>query len=290
METGNNHTKTIHNIVDEAYNASSTLLYHLSIQIGLNEFSYCILDLKNNKFLILKSYQYDKIFNWTQLANAIENTIKTDEMLKSKYKSVSVLLEHNQFTIIPAPLFDNNNQKDYLKFNADFEQNQSFGNDILKSIEAHNVFVIPNVVEKLIFNYFGANKITHHTSALIESFIKSTKNSNEKQLFVNVHVSSFDFVLIEGNKLICCNSFHVHSKEDFIYYLLFACEQFKLNPEKIKLVVSGDIEKSSDKYTDLYKYLRNVSLIGRNNASHHSYKFDEIPEHFYYNLLNHYSA
>ncbi|MDQ3190095.1 MAG: DUF3822 family protein [Bacteroidota bacterium] len=290
METGNNQIKTIHNIVDEAFNSSSALSYHLSIQLGLDGLSFCILDIKNNKFLVLKSFKFNKIFTWEQLAQTLESTFKLEDLLKNQYKSVSFLINHNQFTIVPDPLFDTNNQKDYLKLNATFDNSYSINNDVLKSIDARNVFAIPQGVEKIIRHYFRDCKIMHHTSSLIESFINKNKNSNENQLFVNINASAFDLILIAGNKLICCNTFNFYSNEDFVYYVLFVCEQFKLNPEKINLILSGDIEKNSENYSSIFNYIRNISLITRNESFSYSYKFDEIPGHFYYNLLNQFTS
>jgi hypothetical protein len=289
VETGSKKIKTTHNIIDEAFGSSDSS-YHLSLQLGSDGLCFCILDLDSNKYLVLRSYQFDKVFNWSLLANELDAVIKQDDLLIKKYRSVSVMIVNDQFTIVPSPLFDSSRQKDYLKFNTAFDNDAVISNDALKVIEARNIYAIPREVERIIRKNYGACKIIHSTSALIESLINRNKNSSKKQLFVNMHLSSFDLVLINGNKFEYCNTFRYQSDEDFIYYLLFVCEQLKLNPENIHVFLAGETGKTALHYTLLYKYIRNISFLTRNEGFAYSYKFDEIPAYRYYNLLHKYSG
>ena len=72
----------------------------------------------------------------------------------------------------------------------------------------------------------------------------------------------------------------------FIYYVLFAAEQLKLNPEKFEFILLGSVEKDDELYKIAYKYIRNVSLI--ENRSKYSYDdvFTESDKRTYYTLLN----
>lgn len=286
METGNKQVTILHDIIDEGFDSSHVLSYHMSLQLSTDGLVFCILDQKNNKYLLLKSYRFNKISASAQLAETFESIILQDDLLVKKYKSVSLILINNQFTIVPSPLFDIAMQKLYLKFNAGFDDNAIISNDLLKCIDARNVYAIPHEIDKVIRKNFGSCNIIHNTSSFIESLINRNKNSSNNQLFINVGLSSFDMVLINGNKLECCNSFTYQSSEDFVYYLLFSCEQLKLNPENINLVLAGQVEKTSPHFTMLHRYIRNISFISRNEAYSYSYKFDEIPGNFYYNLFN----
>ena len=71
------------------------------------------------------------------------------------------------------------------------------------------------------------------------------------------------------NKLMFYNRFNFTTKEDVIYYLLFAIDQLKLNPEEIPVVITGNI--SEDNYKIIYKYIRNVSIF--NSEINHDSKF-----------------
>lgn len=274
------------NIIDEALNKDAADTYHLSIQLGLDGFSFCILDVKRNKYLSLASFTFQKVFNYQQLSTTVEELVKENELLKKKYKTISVSLVNNKSTLVPNPLFDQKKLAEYLKFNAEFDTSYNITSEQLKNSDTRNIFAVPKIIEKTIYRLFPRAKILHHSTSLIESLITNYKNTNQKILFVNVHLSTFEVVLLEGKHLIFYNSFHYESSEDFIYYLLFVCEQLKLNPENLKLILLGEVEKNAAIYAILYKYVRNIVFAERNDTFEYAYRFNEIPGHFYYNLLN----
>ena len=91
--------------------------------------------------------------------------------------------------------------------------------------------------------------------------ILHSKNNSEKQFFVSVTDNNFDIVVVENSKLLFYNSFSFHTKEDFIYYILFTAEQLELNPEELLLFFIGDIEEASEIYHITYQYVRNIDFI-----------------------------
>jgi hypothetical protein len=126
-----------------------------------------------------------------------------------------------------------------------------------------------------------------HSSALIEGLMIQYKNlPEEKRAFVNTRNSFIDIVIIEGKNLLYYNSFKYASKEDFIYYIIFVLEQLNLNPEETELILSGFIEKSSSLFEMVYKYVRNIRFRELSGNFSYSYVFDEIPSHYFTNLIN----
>ena len=287
MGTGSNINPVI-NLIDESLNKDATITYHLSIQLGLGGFSFCILDIKRNKYLGLASFSFQKVHNYQQLSLAIEELVNDNDLLKKKYKTTSIALVNNKSTLVPKPLFDKEKIKTYLDFNTEFDGTYNAYSEQLKNSDTLIVFAVPQVIEKTTNRLFAGAKFLHHSTSLIESLISNYKNINQKLLFVNVHLSAFEVVLLEGKNLVFYNSFDYESSEDFIYYLLFACEQLKLNPENLKLILMGEVEKNSALYAVLYKYIRNIDFAERNDSFEYAYRFNEIPSHFYYNLMNQY--
>ena len=94
--------------------------------------------------------------------------------------------------------------------------------------------------------------------------------------------------MVEGKNLKFYNTFNHQAPEDFIYYLLFTCEQLQLNPETIEVVLIGEIEKKSALYSTTHKYIRNIKFGVRKTDADLSYQLQEIPKHFYYTLFSEY--
>ena len=95
-----------------------------------------------------------------------------------------------------------------------------------------------------------------------------------------------DIVIIEGNQLLFYNAFPYHSKQDFIYFIIFVIEQLNLNPEDIELKFSGKIDKKSTLYDIAWKYIRNIGFQELPASYRYSYVFNDIPAHYYFVLLN----
>ena len=124
----------------------------------------------------------------------------------------------------------------------------------------------------------------HNSTPLIETLILRYKNQDSNTVFVNFQKGEFGILLLEGNQVKLYNSFRYETKEDFVYYVLFACEQLKLNPETIELVLIGELDVESDHYQLLYKYVRNINLISKPDAFSYCYELNELPGQYFYNL------
>ena len=105
-------------------------------------------------------------------------------------------------------------------------------------------------------------------------------------LFVNTGHAHIDILQIKDKKLDYYNTFRYNTAEDFMYYLVFVVEQLNLNPESVQLMLLGEIEKHSPLSDLMHKYIRNIQFLERNSDHRYSFVFDQLPGHYYYNLLN----
>ncbi len=274
------------NISDETLDLKNTNNYILSILLSLDELFFCILDTTRNKYIALKSYQLQNIYNFQLLCEKLTQLLTQTNFLKNTYKSVKIIFVNKKSTLIPLPLFEKDKKDTYLKFNHNIEE-ESIIYDKLNNPEAYNIYALPKCIETKLKDTFSDYKINHHSSCLIESLLFQYKNqAPEEKMFVNVSNSYFDIIVIKNKELLLYNYFNYKTCEDFIYYILFVLEQLKLNPENIDLILLGNIEKRSDLYQILYKYIRNISFGKRNDIFKYSYVFDDLDSHSFYNLLN----
>ena len=72
-------------------------------------------------------------------------------------------------------------------------------------------------------------------------------------------------MVLKNKKLEFFNSFNFKTKEDFIYYVLFTSEQLQLNPEEFVLTFLGGVEKESELYDIVFKYVRNIEFLNLEN-------------------------
>jgi hypothetical protein len=276
------------NLIDESLDNKLSGAYHLSLLAGLDSFSCCVLDSKRNKYLALCNWTFQGVYNWQSFTESLASIVKETPLLQHGYKSVSAAVVNNKSTLVPDALFENGKEETYLRFNHTLEEEDAVKTDRLKNIEARNIYALPKALERSLGSHFPNVRFMHHSTSFLESVLLQYKNLDQPKVAVHVQMSHFEVAVVEGKKLRLYNSFAHQTSEDFIYYLLFVCEQLKLNPEKLDLLLLGEIERNSAIYSILHKYVRNISFGERSDSFEYSYKLTDLPKHFYYNLFNQY--
>lgn len=233
----------------------------LSIQISLNGLSFCILDTSEKTIHYLKSVTFDKKKSPYELLEKLEAAIETQSLLKQSFDAVYCVYQNELSCLVPEALFEEEHLAEYLKFNAKILKTDYIAYDVLPCIESMNVYIPLININNYIFETFGNFTYKHASTVLIESLIESQTQTASTALYLNVNSNSFELLAIENKKLQFYNRFNYHSKEDFIYYLLYSVEQLKLDPESVKLHLLGNIDEKNELFQIAYRYIRHVELL-----------------------------
>jgi hypothetical protein len=282
------------NKVDESFSIQDTRNYGLAIQFSDTAFSYCILDFRHNKFLVLHKVKRNDFPSATALnapkpaiGDFLNSVFSAMPWLKNPYKAVKIAYEGRKSTLIPGPLFDAGQIDKYLQFNFDLNPDERIFSDHLAQMDNHNVFTIPGVLADAMKVHFPAIRPVHVTSVLIESIWANFKNRiNAGRVFIHMREKYFDLMIYDGRQMSYFNTFPYQNAEDVVYYLVFVMEQLNFNPEEIHTVLLGQVERASHLYELLAKYVRHVEFVRRNDAFKYSYLFNQVPSQSCYPLLN----
>ncbi|RZJ66172.1 MAG: DUF3822 family protein [Flavobacterium sp.] len=232
----------------------------LTVRIGQTGFAFCTIDTLNDTVLSMKQVAFAE----QQDSNAdrqFENAFLQHSELLDKYDEIAVTHENGLNTFVPKALFDENFLGSYLQYDVKVFESDALAFDELPTYEMNNVYVPFATINDFLVNKFGNFDYRHATSVLVSRLLEISKNNDEKQVFAHFGDKRFELVIVQNQKLLLFNSFEYKTKEDFIYYLLFAAEQLSLNPEFFKLQLLGDVTQDSEFYQVAYKYVRNVSLL-----------------------------
>jgi hypothetical protein len=274
--------KPLASIKDESLDTNLQGKLHLSIQSGQGSLVWALFNTGDTKYLALESYSYAKAGEEEVLAQ-----LKTAPWF-ANVTSVSLALVSDKITLVPEPLFDEKVKSTYASFNFETD-----GSDVVLSAKVRSagcmaVFALSQEKEKLYRSFFPAIKIIHATMALLESVLTTDKNESSEKAYLHIRPKSMELVFTKNGSLLYYNTFSHTTSEDVIYYLLFALEQLKLNPETIALQLMGEVEKNDGVYSIIHKYVRNVSFMPRTNRFEFSYRFSELPDHAFYTLYSQY--
>lgn len=262
---------------------------HLSIQLSLDGFSFCILDIDTNEIFLIKHFSFkNKSPNPEKHLENVAQLFETEELLQQKYGSVNITHVNNLSTLVPKALFDSDSLKQYIKYNSKIYKNDYIVFDPIENHDIINVYIPFVNINNFFLDKFGGFEYKHAATILVDNLLNTYKFSERPHVFVHVLETELEIVVIARNKLLLYNSFSYETKEDFMYYILFIAEQLQLNPEKFELILSGFIDKESDKYKMAYTYIRNVSLLENRFQCSFDTSISEVTKRQHFTLLNQY--
>ena len=258
----------------------------LSIQIHLNGLSFCILNRSSNSVEFLKTIAFDHKLNPSSILNHLKEELSSNTIFSEDFDAVLVIHQNELATLVPTELFDKNHKADYLKFNTKILRTDFISQDEMLENNSINVYVPYVNVNNYIFETFGEFVYKHASTILVDSILQKIKTIESPEVYINVNSSSLELLVVEKKKLLLFNVFEYHSKEDFIYYILFVFEQLQLDTETTIVNLSGSINKDDDLYNMLYTYVRHIAFVETDFSFKFSNEIDSEKLHHHYLILN----
>lgn len=264
----------------------SSYFSKLFILIGQESLQYGILDTEKNTFVAVADLRLPSSSKIPEaFYTNISRLISEEEALKKKYPSIVIGLDTPRHTLVPAPLFDSGQSNKYLEFNFGMTGNGQVNADRLEEIDAYNVYSIPRGLLDVIQVNYGEAALFHRTSAMIRAIYNhQIANHAPADIFLNVRERFIDLTSFESGRLAYFNSYSCTSKEDMLYYTLYAIEQLNLRPDTVQLFISGIIDNGSESHRLLEQYIREVSFFDSLNLWDYSPLLGQLPAHRYQEL------
>ena len=252
--------------------------YHLSIQLGIEHFSYCLLNTTTFTYDYIKNYSLNSKDN---TATEISEIINKDAILKAEFFSQSIAFVNFPSTLVPDKLYKEEEAKTLLAFNT-----KVIGTvlvDKIMSQQAYLIYSVPESILTIVSNFFPNAKYKAQDSILIEQYSKL--NNEKKNTYIYLNEQKVSVTIFNGDKMIFNNSFKFTSKEDLLYYVLFSFEQLNISPDTINVTVFGNIEGTDESFSLMYEYIRNIKLGKRPHQFIFPTEFNPLADHKYFGLF-----
>jgi len=261
----------------------------LSIQVSLNGLSFCILNRSTNTIEYLNKIDFQSKLTPFDALHRLKTELSASAVFSDEFRTVTVTHQNELSTVVPKSLYDERQKVDYLKFNAKILKTDYITHDEISINNSVNVYIPYVNINNYIFDTFGEFVYKHSSTLLIETILGQDQASDKSKIFINVNKMTLEVLVVHNGKLQLFNNFEFHSKEDFIYYVLFVFEQLQLDVESTPVILSGLIDKDDELFNILYTYVRHVSIV----ESNYNYKFSDVVTdqkryelHHYYLILN----
>ncbi len=236
----------------------STPLYHkLILEVALQHFSYCVKNEVSNQISHFKSFSIDHL---APLEPQLERIFSSEDVLNATYNEILVLHDNALNTLVPEIIFDETILGNYLQYTTKVYPTDYFDYDDINSQNCKNVYVPYINYNNFLLDKWGTFTFKHISTVLID-YITHTSEGLPYEFWLHLNTSEFQIIVLKDKKIIFYNTFQHHTKEDFIYYILFVFEQLKLDTNQVPLILLGEIDAQNEYYEIAYKYIRYVNVL-----------------------------
>ena len=261
METGENNFFVIE---AKKFNDSLASNYHLSIEIGEKNFSYCLLNTITLTYEYFKSYEISSV---EQPIDEISEIIIQDQLITSDFSSQSIAFIGLPTTLIPNEIYTKKEAKTLLDFNIDTDG--EIKSDEVISQAAWLIYSLPKEIVSLIKDAFPNAKVKAQESILIDQY--HTLNGDKEEAYIYLNKEKLGVTIFKNKQLIFNNTFDYFSKEDVLYFIT---------------TIFGDITTEDMTFKLLYEYIRNIKLGKRPHNFSFPNEFNNMPNHKHFGLFS----
>ncbi|RUT79640.1 DUF3822 family protein [Ancylomarina longa] len=268
--------------VDSSFDQNKTKEYNLSIQLGLDGFSFSILD-SNKNCISLNAYTPFQDKSDSDPINSFKENLRNSTILNLPFQKVSVLWISQESILIPSEFFSPEFAHESYQLCHSLDKSEKLVWNKMKELDSWSVFSIPEAFKDLLESHYSNISLLHHTFPFLNTSLSQSKLENQPNVFVNVQKDFFHLIIPNPNRKHFINNFAYKEDTDLAYYILNIYKQQKLNNEKSKLILDGIIQEDSKVIQLLRKYLGQVEV--RNLPSDLRMK-DDIPQKEYNQFIN----
>ena len=170
---------------------------------------------------------------------------------------MNIAVVSNRFTIVPDNIFDIKNSRKLLGFNHHLSQDDKEQVDELKHLGQVLIYPVSTRIVDLLNDTF--KNLSHYNSVTPILLGKADQKPSQK-LEAVIWKDSLDIISANNKEVICCNNFGFRLPEDLVYYLTLTIDQLGWDVEQAQISVSGQVKETDRNYTQLGRYLSNVSI------------------------------
>ncbi|MBY0543049.1 MAG: DUF3822 family protein [Sphingobacteriaceae bacterium] len=259
-------------LIDPTFDASMTPACSLLVKIGIDSFSYAIINKSTEQVIALYDEQECNI---SQL-NLTERFEK-NSYLSLPYQQTKIAIYTNDEISIPNDIFDETSVESHSKLMKNntvihlFQQNH-FG--------FTTIFGLDKSLQDILTSQLSNLKMYSHNAGLL-AIAEDSKND---QLFLNFSVNSFTALFIKDQKVIFQKCYETENIEELNYFILLLIHQLNILTTEVTIRLSGIINENDSKHLCLQKYFNIIEFV-KLDTELSLQILEEMPAHYYINLL-----
>lgn len=257
---------------DPAFDPSTASACNLLVKIGIDSFSYAIINNPTQQVMALYDEQECDI-NSLNFDELFEN----NDLLSLAYQQVQIASYSDNEISIPNALFDEKSMELHSKLIKNSTVVHQFQQ---KHFDFTTILGLEKNVQTAIDNQFSKVKIYPHHAGLLAL----AENIKEASLFLDFSAKSFTTLFVEDEKVVFQKCYETVNTEELNYFILLLINQLATDTSEITVHLSGIIHLDDHKYQCLQKYFSKIEF-SKFGSDVNMALLEDLPAHYYINLL-----
>ena len=260
--------------------------YELSILLGVDSFTYLILD-EDRLGRAYRSYDLDG--SSEQWPLALQRLTAADELLREiSFRRIHVGWMAGRTTLVPNRLFSANQRRAYLEQLTELELVDRIWSVPIESLHLQLVYALNNR------NFDAAERrfvpsVHHHLAAKL---LAQWQRSYQDRSLLGGAV----FTLVRDRKLVVVgmtegglqfyNTFAFRNASDALYYILLAFEQSGFDAHEVPLFLCGELMQDGTIFRTASRYVARIEFLDLPENCFLNAELSRLPAHFFYDLFS----
>jgi hypothetical protein len=241
----------------DSFDFEKTNQYKLSIQVGLDGFSFLAVHPTEKKIVAFKSTPLN-ISTEKLMARRLKEWLESEDFFKSSFNQVWVFVFTENFTIIPEEYNSKENQQDFAS--VLFDQNTDFTliENKIEPLHSRLYFPVQSEIVEVLQLFFSNAKCFHPVS----KFLQIPFHSNKRNSAFIVSMKKYFYLIVKrNNKLLLAGSFLSSHQNDLVYNVLNAFQQLETARSETDLIIADVISDSTEIKSLLQPFFENISML-----------------------------
>ena len=262
-------------LIDPAFDTNTSLNCCLLLKMGIDSFSYAILDKEANKIIAVFDQQ-----ECEDVSNILSERLKNDAYLGLTFNEIKLSIYTENNISIPNSLYDSDNLKLVSKFFT-----QPYSENLYTTTHPNfgftSVFSFSKITDEIINQSF-ANSKKYEPNALL---LKLAENIPDISLLLDFTAGSIHVLFIKNKQVVLHKCYETATAEEFNYYILLIINQLAINLNETPVYICGIIHDGDEKYNSLKQYFSAVQFLNFVDFNLDQQVLEDMPSHYYTSLL-----
>ncbi len=258
----------------------------LCMEVGRDRFRILVQNARR-QVCVLEDYTFPSLLDDHLLIGLLPDLIREHPLLSaSPWQSIRVAVNSSTFTLVPAPLFRKEYAGSYLTLMR--------GGDLLPHEFAHccahpdegflSVFSLEHPVADFFAEMYPLQPIAfvQQTDGLLLATASLARHTlMPDQVWLYFEDEFVTIIYRHQQTLRYCNRVGYRNAQDLTYYVLYVLDELKLLPQTTAVNLYGEITPFADTYTELVRFLPNLTFGSLPPNLNAVAEFAELPDHRY---------